>query len=96
MAERRREDREAELPLAEAARVRGLSRFTLASAARTGRLEARPMGSQWVTTLAAVDAWLKGARHRPGPAPATRVAEAPTPYQAHQTEPDEPGKAPAA
>jgi hypothetical protein len=93
MAQRRREDRGEELPLAEAARIRGLSRFTLASAARTGRLEARPMGSQWVTTLAAVDAWLKAARHRPGPAPKPRVAEAPAPYQAPQ---DEPVKAPAA
>jgi hypothetical protein len=86
MAQRRQEDREEELPLAEAARVRGLSRFTLASAARTGRLKARPMGSQWVTTLAAVDAWLKEARHRPGPAPKPRVAEAPAQYQIDQAE----------
>jgi hypothetical protein len=95
MAERRREDREEELPLAEAARIRGLSRFTLASAARTGRLSARPMGSQWVTTLAAVDAWLKGARHRPGPAPRPRVAEEPAQYQIPSGG-DEQVKAPAA
>jgi len=76
MAQRRHEREDEELPLAEAARIRGLSRFTLASAARTGRLRARPMGSQWITTLASVDAWLKEARHRPGPAPKPRPAEA--------------------
>ena len=76
MPQRRHESEDEELPLAEAARIRGLSRFTLASAARTGRLRARPMGSQWITTLASVDAWLKEARHRPGPAPKPRPAEA--------------------
>jgi hypothetical protein len=95
MAGRRRDDQGEELPLAEAARIRGLSRFTLASAARTGRLRARPMGSQWVTTLAAVDTWLKEARHRPGPAPRPRVAEAPAQYQIPSDE-DEQVKAPAA
>jgi hypothetical protein len=95
MADRSQEDREEELPLAEAARIRGLSRFTLASAARTGRLRARPMGSQWVTTLASVDVWLKEARHRPGPAPKARVGEPPAQHPLPLGE-DEPVKAPAA
>ena len=95
MPQRRHESEDEELPLAEAARIRGLSRFTLASAARTGRLRARPMGSQWVTTLASVDAWLKEARHRPGPAPKPRPTEAPAQYQIPQAE-GEQVKAPAA
>ena len=95
MAERRHENQEEELPLAEAARIRGLSRFTLASAARTGRLKARPMGSQWVTTLASIDAWLKAARHRPGPAPKPRAGAALAQYPIPQDE-DAQIKAPAA
>jgi hypothetical protein len=59
--------------MALAAQLSGVSRSTLRAAAQTGQLPARrispgPRG-QWVLTLAAVDAWLKAARHRPGPAP---------------------------
>ena len=55
------------------AALSGVSRSTLRAAAQAGHLRARrispgPRG-QWVLTLAAVDAWLKGARHRPGRTP---------------------------
>jgi hypothetical protein len=57
------------LPLAAAAEVFRVPRSTLTRAARVGNLEARRLGNQWVTTAAAVRAWLRGARHRPGPGP---------------------------
>jgi hypothetical protein len=70
-----------EIGMALAAQLSGVSRSTLRAAAQTGQLAARrispgPRG-QWVLTLAAVDAWLKAARHRPGPAPRRRREGAP-------------------
>jgi hypothetical protein len=47
----------------------GVSRYTLAAAAKTGHLPARKLGSQWIATLAAAETWLREARHRPGPVP---------------------------
>jgi Helix-turn-helix domain len=67
-------DRQEQRGLAEVAALTGISRYTLAYAARTGTLKARRIGSQWVTTLAAVDVWLREARHRPGPKPQARSA----------------------
>ena len=72
-------DRLTPRPLAELAASTGVSRYTLAYAARTGAMEAQRLGSQWVTTLAAVEAWLKGARHRPGRTPRRRPPAAPAP-----------------
>ena len=66
-----------ELGMALVATLTGVSRSTLRAAAQAGHLQARrispgPRG-QWVMTLAAVDAWLKGARHRPGRTPRRRA-----------------------
>jgi transposase len=55
--------------LAAAAGRLGLNRRTLSCAAKAGRLEARRDRLLWLTTLPAVEAWLEGARHRPGPLP---------------------------
>ena len=59
--------------LPEAAALFGLSRYTLARAARDAHLTTRRTGKIWLTTPAAVDAWLKGARHRPGRTPQRRA-----------------------
>jgi hypothetical protein len=80
-------DQQAPRALAELTALTGVSRYTLAYAARTGALEAQRLGSQWVTTLAAVEAWLKGARHRPGRTPRRRPAAAPTPEHQIPAEP---------
>jgi hypothetical protein len=77
-----RPPRDQELGMALVAALSGVSRSTLRAAAQAGHLQARrispgPRG-QWVLTLAAVDAWLKGARHRPGRTPQRRpVADPP-------------------
>jgi hypothetical protein len=63
--------------LPEAAALFGLSRYTLARAARDAHLTTRRTGKIWLTTPAAVDAWLKGARHRPGRTPQRRPPTAP-------------------
>ena len=63
--------------LPEAAALFGLSRYTLARAARDAHLATRRTGKIWLTTPAAVDAWLKGARHRPGRKPQRRPPAAP-------------------
>src|SRR5687768_10340899 len=55
--------------LLEAATYFGVSRYTLARAARDGNLSTRRTGKTWLTTPAAVEVWLKGARHRPGRKP---------------------------
>ena len=73
------------------ATLTGVSRSTLRAAAQAGHLQARrispgPRG-QWVLTLAAVDAWLKGARHRPGRTPRRRPPEAAAPEHQAPTEP---------
>jgi hypothetical protein len=64
-----RVDRHEWIGLPEAAVAAGLSRFTLARAAKDGNLQTRRTGKIWLTTPALVDAWLKAARHRPGPHP---------------------------
>ncbi len=65
--------------LPEAAAHFGLSRYTLARAARDGHLPTRRTGKIWLTTPAAVEVWLKGARHRPGRTPRRRLPETPPP-----------------
>ncbi len=72
-----RPPRDQELGMALVAALSGVSRSTLRAAAQAGHLRARrispgPRG-QWVLTLAAVDAWFKGARHRPGRTPRRRA-----------------------
>ena len=62
-------DKHEERPLVELAALTGVSRYTLAAAAKTGHLPARKLGSQWIATLAAAETWLREARHRPGPVP---------------------------
>ena len=61
------------LSVGEASRLFGIPRATLSVAAREGRLDARKVGKGYVTTAAAVRAWLRGARHRPGPRPGRGV-----------------------
>ncbi len=73
--------RDQEIGMALVASLTGVSRSTLRAAAQAGHLQARrispgPRG-QWVMTLAAVDAWLKAARHRPGRTPQRRHVAAP-------------------
>ncbi|WP_172451215.1 helix-turn-helix domain-containing protein [Candidatus Chloroploca asiatica] len=46
------------ISIAEAADYAGLARHSLLTYARHGRLRAKKLGSQWVTTHAAVDAYL--------------------------------------
>ena len=55
------------LTVAEAAERLGLNARTLRRAAALGNLESRRSGKVWLTTLFAARAWLKEARHRPGP-----------------------------
>jgi excisionase family DNA binding protein len=69
----RREERDVEQALGDLAARFGVSRRTLNQAAITGQLPARRTGKIWLTTPAAVDAWLKAARHRPGRTPQRRV-----------------------
>jgi excisionase family DNA binding protein len=64
-----------EQALGELATRFGLSRRTLNQAAIKGHLPARRVGYQWVATPAAVQAWLKEARRRPGREPQRRVPE---------------------
>jgi hypothetical protein len=75
----RREERDVEQALGDLAARFGLSRRTLNQAALRGHLPARRVGYQWLSTPAAVDAYLKGARHRPGRTPQRRPPAAPTP-----------------
>jgi hypothetical protein len=53
--------------VAEAAEELDINARTLRRAAATGALDSRRSGKVWLTTLAAARAWLKDARHRPGP-----------------------------
>jgi excisionase family DNA binding protein len=57
------------ITVAEAAQRCGVHPVTLRRAARVGNLEARASGKVWLTTRAAVRAWLASARHRTGPKP---------------------------
>jgi excisionase family DNA binding protein len=47
------------IPLQDAAKYAGLTRDSLQSYIRRGRLKAKKLGSQWVTTRAAVDEYLR-------------------------------------
>jgi len=69
-------DRHEYIGITEAALRFGLSRDTLARAARDGNLESRRTGKLWLTTPAAIDAYLKSARHRRGPKPQRRALDA--------------------
>jgi excisionase family DNA binding protein len=68
------DDRHEYIGITEAALRSGVSRDTLARAARDGNLATRRTGKLWLTTPAAIDAYLKGARHRPGRKPQRRPA----------------------
>jgi excisionase family DNA binding protein len=57
------------ISVADAAAQLGINRRTLTRAAQVGNLEARRVRQLWLTTLPAAQAWLKAARHRPGPRP---------------------------
>ena len=46
------------IPLAEAAEYAGLSHQTLRNYISLGRLKAKKLGSQWITTRAAIDEYL--------------------------------------
>jgi excisionase family DNA binding protein len=72
----RREERDVEQALGDLAARFGVSRRTLNQAALTGQLPARRTGKIWLTTPAAVDAWLKASRHRPGRTPQRRPPDA--------------------
>jgi len=69
-------DRHEYIGITEAARRCGVSRDTLARAARDGNLETRRTGKLWLTTPAAIEAYLRGARHRPGRTPQRRAPAA--------------------
>lgn len=78
--------------LVEASGHVGVPAVTLRAAALAGRLEAVQSGKVWLTTLPAVRAWLKDARHRPGPRPGrgggrprapSAPADAPEPEDGH-------------
>jgi excisionase family DNA binding protein len=71
------DDRHEYIGITEAGLRFGLSRDTLARAARDGNLETRRTGKLWLTTPAAVEAYLKSARHRRGPKPQRRTPDAP-------------------
>ena len=73
----RREERDVEQALGDLAARFGVSRRTLNQAAITGQLPARRTGKIWRTTPAAVEAWLKGARHRPGRTPQRHAPDVP-------------------
>jgi hypothetical protein len=65
------------ITLVEAAARLALNERTLRRAAKDGHLETRRSSKVWLTTPAAVEAWLKGARHRPGRTPQRRAGAAP-------------------
>src|SRR4051794_19251259 len=71
-----REEQDVEQALGGLAAHFGISRRTLNQAALTGHLPARRVGHQWLSTPAAVEAWLKAARHRPGRKPQRRAPDA--------------------
>ena len=52
-----------------AAAAVGVPRRTLNQAVREGKLPARRVADVWLVRLPDVRAWLRGARHRPGPRP---------------------------
>jgi excisionase family DNA binding protein len=75
------------ITLVEAAARLALNERTLRRAAKDGHLETRRSGKVWLTTQAAVEAWLRGARHRPGRTPQRRPPPAPTPEHQVLVEP---------
>ncbi|MGH2352491.1 MAG: hypothetical protein ACRDJN_12855, partial [Chloroflexota bacterium] len=64
-----RRDRREWMTLAEAAALVGVQPVTLRRAALVGTLVAQRSGKVWLTTEPDVRAWLRAARHRPGPRP---------------------------
>jgi excisionase family DNA binding protein len=64
------------ITLVEAAAQLGLNERTLRRAAKDGHLATRRSGKIWLTTAAAAETWLKGARHRPGRKPQRRTPDA--------------------
>lgn len=79
-------DRHEPIGISEAAVRYRLSRDTLARAARDGNLETRRTGKLWLTTPAAIEAYLRSARHRPGRKPQRRLPENPSPAAATSAE----------
>jgi excisionase family DNA binding protein len=71
-----------ELTLREAAERFDISGRTLRYAAAQGHLQARRLGNQWVTSVAAVGEWIAHGKHAPG-RPSTR-ASASGPSSRHQ------------
>ena len=65
----RREPEREWVTVAEAAGLVGVPAVTLRVAAAAGHLDAQRSGKVWLVRLPAVRAWLKAARHRPGPTP---------------------------
>ena len=63
------------ISVGKASRLFCVPRTTLSVAARDGRLDARTVGRGYVTTPAAVRAWLRGALRRPGRAPGRASAD---------------------
>jgi lambda repressor-like predicted transcriptional regulator len=61
--------RERRYSLTELAAASGVPRDTLAKAITRGNLAAEKIGTQWVTTLRAVETWQREAKHTPGPRP---------------------------
>jgi excisionase family DNA binding protein len=57
----------------EAAELVGVPAVTLRVAAAAGHLGAQRSGKVWLVRLPAVRAWLKAAKHRPGPRPGAGV-----------------------
>lgn len=51
------------LPLIEAAQQSGFSRAYLVNIAESGRLAAKKIGSQWVTTMAAIEQYKKSRKY---------------------------------
>ena len=67
----------------------GVPRRTLNQAAREGKLPARRVADVWLVRLPDVRAWLRGARHRPGPRPGQGVGRP----RAPKPPPDDEGRA---
>ncbi len=82
------------MTLAEAAALVGVQPGTLRRAALVGNLEAQRSGNVWLTTEAHVRAWLRAARHRPGPRPGEGIGR-PRPRNAPAAPPGDPDELPA-
>jgi hypothetical protein len=67
-------DMPTQLSLSDAARRAGLSAITLRQAARSGALAAEKIANRWLTTPAAVDAYVTERRPRGRPSQSERVS----------------------